>query len=289
MSELPTSFLDSAFRTKVEYEESLKLPPAERAAAERAAAAKHASATVDVSAGEDDEKSSFIWGGTRARPRKKITRQLKSGAIFLKPPGSCLSKFPGACVTVECCENCSIYVLDPCEQVILSECFGCRIVVGPCVGSVMLTDCTDCTVTVAAKETRMAACSKCEVRVYAPTRKCVRIEDCTGLRFGAWDVAYPGLTQQFVTVCQKLRIAEPRNYWNVIMDGTPAKPGSLPNYEWLPPAHPQGRWCQLALEPTGFNGGTVTETRGNLGKVAGCECPVPSQDGSRFQLVVVAS
>ena len=30
MAELPTSFLDSAFRTKVEYEESLKLPPAER-------------------------------------------------------------------------------------------------------------------------------------------------------------------------------------------------------------------------------------------------------------------
>ena len=41
-STLPSSFLESSFRTKVEYEASLKLPDDERAAAETAAAAKHA-------------------------------------------------------------------------------------------------------------------------------------------------------------------------------------------------------------------------------------------------------
>ena len=111
---LPTSFLESAFPTKAEYEASLKLPPAERAAAEVAAASKRAPA-FDLL----DEKDTFKFGGVRARPRKKIERKLLAGATYLKPPGSCLSKVPGAAVAVECCERCFIYVLDPCEQVLI--------------------------------------------------------------------------------------------------------------------------------------------------------------------------
>ena len=42
---LPTIFVDSAFRTKVEFEASLKLPPAERASAEREAAAEYGVST----------------------------------------------------------------------------------------------------------------------------------------------------------------------------------------------------------------------------------------------------
>ena len=41
---LPSNFLESSFRTKVEYEASLQLPDDERAAAETAAAAKHGTA-----------------------------------------------------------------------------------------------------------------------------------------------------------------------------------------------------------------------------------------------------
>ena len=138
-----------------------------------------------------EEKASFIWGGTRARPRKGIERALKTGATFLKPPGSCGTKYPGTSVGVEieCCEDCKIYVLDPCEQVQISECINCRIVVGPCVGSVMLFDCTGCTIAVAAKQTRLRDCANCELRTFAPTSECVVIETSKGLKFGCWDVS----------------------------------------------------------------------------------------------------
>ena len=49
-ADLPSSFLESSFRTKVEYEASLILPDDERAAAEMAAAAKHR--TVAAAAGQ---------------------------------------------------------------------------------------------------------------------------------------------------------------------------------------------------------------------------------------------
>jgi hypothetical protein len=118
-----------------------------------------------------EEKGSFNWGGQRARPRKGIERSLLADKTFLKPPGSCMSKWPklGVGIDIECCERCNIYILDACEQVQISECVRCRIVIGPCVGSVMIFDCVDCTVAVAAKQVRLRDCSGCELRSYAPT------------------------------------------------------------------------------------------------------------------------
>ena len=77
-----------------------------------------------------------------------------------------------------------------------SECFNCRVVVGPCVGSVVFTECVDCTITVAAKEIRCTDCSGCELRAYAPLRESILLDSCTKLTFGGWDVAYPGLDAQ---------------------------------------------------------------------------------------------
>ena len=122
---------------------------------------------------EADEKASFAFGGQRARPRKNIERQLLSGVTYLKPPGSCLTRWPGKGINieVECCERSSIYVLDPCEQVQISECINCRIVIGPCVGSAVIFDCSGCTIAVAAKQTRLRDCADCELRCFAPTHE----------------------------------------------------------------------------------------------------------------------
>ena len=46
---------------------------------------------------------------------------------------------------MECCEDCEIFILDNTEQVQISECKNCRVVVGPCIGSVFLLECTGCT------------------------------------------------------------------------------------------------------------------------------------------------
>lgn len=276
MDALPTLFVDSAFRTKVEFEASLKLSPAERARAENAAASKHVSTTIS-----EEEKASFKFGGTPARPRKNIARTLVTGATFLKPPGSCLSKVPGASVELECCEKCDLYVLDPCEQVVCYELLNCRVVIGPCIGSVTFSKCVDCTITVAARETRFADCSNCEVRLYAPTGKCVNSDSCTGMRFGAWDVAYPGLAKQWATVSPKWLEKDQRNYWDSVFEECLPR-GAKPTYAKMAGVDPTGRWCQLKLAPEGLNGGSVTEVRGSQPSVEGCECPVAAQDGARF-------
>ena len=70
-----------------------------------------------------DEKASFAYGGQRASKRKGIERSLLNGVTYLKPPGSCRTKYPdlGINVEVECLEKSSVYVLDVCEQVQVSD------------------------------------------------------------------------------------------------------------------------------------------------------------------------
>ena len=41
-----------------------------------------------------DEKASFAYGGQRASKRKGIERSLLNGVTYLKPPGSCHTKWP---------------------------------------------------------------------------------------------------------------------------------------------------------------------------------------------------
>eukprot|EP00965_Chrysotila_dentata_P065366 2166366-Pleurochrysis_carterae.AAC.2 len=104
-----------------------------------------------------EEAASFRFGGTRARPRKGIEATFITGQTYLKPPGSCLSKWPQLSIgiEVECCEGCSIYILDVASQVQISDCRNCRIVIGLCTGSVFLLNCVDCTVSVAAAQLRL--------------------------------------------------------------------------------------------------------------------------------------
>ena len=233
---------------------------------------------------EPDEKKSFSFGGKRARPRKGIERQMLEGATYLKPPGSCLTRWPGMGINVEveCCEKSSIYILDPCEQVQVSECVGCRIVIGPCVGSALIFDCIDCTIAVAAKQTRLRDCANCELRSYAPTLECIVIETSKSLRFGCWDVCYPGLASQMRGQTKWLSNDE-TNYWDKIFDFSPEKEaGKSPNWTKLAGVDAAGRWCQLAITPEGLSGGTVVETRSDEPSVEGCDCPIAAQDGTLF-------
>ena len=54
------------------------------------------------------------------------------------------------------------------EQVQISDCKNCRVIVGPCAGSVFFMDCTGCRITAAAKQIRVRDCVDCELRTFAP-------------------------------------------------------------------------------------------------------------------------
>lgn len=233
-----------------------------------------------MAAMSDEEKGSFRFGGQRARPRKNIAGSTLSGEVYVKPPGSCLSRWPeaGINVEVECCKDCQIYVLDPCERVQISECVGCRIVVGPCIGSLMIFDCTNCKITVAATQIRLRDTQDCDLRVFAPTKECVVIETSKRLRIGGWDVAYPALAAHFA-MAQWAPNAH--NYCDTVYDFSPPPGGGL-NWSAIG-ADPGGRWCQLNIDSTeGLCGGRVTETRADAPTVPSCECPCASPDGTLF-------
>ena len=173
-----------------------------------------------------DEKASFAYGGQRARPKKGIERSLLNGVTYLKPPARPHKiPRPRINVEVECLEKSSVYVLDVCEQVQVSDLVGCRVVIGPCVGSAMIFDCVDCTIAVAAKQTRLRDCKNCELRTFSPTLESVVIE--TSQRSpGCWDVAY-GLAARCAA---KWLQVDATNYWDKIFDFSPADKGATPNW-----------------------------------------------------------
>lgn len=228
-----------------------------------------------------EEAKSFLWGGVRARPRKKIERAPLTGQTYLKPPGSCQSKWDSVNISIEiqCCENCNIYVLDVTEQVQISDCHNCRIIVGPCKGSVFLMDSTGCTVSTAAKQLRLRDCKDCTLHIFAPTQESAVVETCERIRFGCWNIAYPELAKQF-------RMASwdaSTNFWNRVYDFSPADGDAPKNWSAIDPAdNGDGRWCELEIAPSGLNGGAVTETRGAAPAVRGCECPCAAGDGTLY-------
>ena len=237
---------------------------------------------------DDAEKASFSFGGQRARPRKGIEASFVKGQTYLKPPGSCGTKHPGVAISVdvECCEDCTICVLDVTEQVQVADCRNCRVIVGPCVGSVFLLDCVGCTFSIAARQLRLRDVVDSELRVFAPVDEGVVVESCKRLKFGAWDVAYPGLDAQFIAAgwasgpAGSPSASVRHNFWDRIFDFTPATESfslmsaSAQAERW--------RWAELTLAPSGLAGGTVDEARGPAPSVRGCECPPADADGVSY-------
>ena len=225
-----------------------------------------------------EEAQSFTWGGTAARPRRNIERSPLKGETFLKPPGSCQTKWPSTSISVNitACEDCSIYLLDVTSQVQISDCHNCRIVVGPCTGSVFLMDSTNCRAAVAAKQLRLRDCRDCSLHIFAPTSESAVVETSKDLTFGCWQVAYPQLGAQFVAA--GWGASSMTNHWAKVYDFSPAgevQVAGQTNWRALTAAEhaAKPRWCELQCTPSGLNGGAVVEAESNTPAVRGCECP----------------
>ncbi len=82
----------------------------------RSSAAFVAEVKSDLDGGPSaEEAKSFQLLGQRARPRKKIEYAPIRKATYLKPPGSCQTRWPETSISVEiaCCVDCTIAILDP--------------------------------------------------------------------------------------------------------------------------------------------------------------------------------
>ena len=208
----------------------------------------------------DEEKASFEFRGQRARPRKKIEYAPIKNTTYLKPPGSCNTKWFGGGksvgVEVECVEDSELYILDACEQVQIAECKNCRCVVAPTSGSVFLMDCENCVFSIAAKQIRLRDCKNCELRVFVPNRDGLIVETSENNTIAQWDITYPELSAQFTLS----KIDEKaKNMWNTVYDFSPEvgakKHWTLKN---TPP-----KMLRLVPHPEGWHGGTVDAVDAN--------------------------
>jgi hypothetical protein len=99
---------------------------------------------------------------------------------------------------------------------LVDNCIGCRILIGPCEGSVFVRNCSNCVFTVASQQFRTRDVHKSSIFLYCPTDPV--IESSADLSFGVWNVAYPLLATQFATA--KLD-PEALNHYSSIYDFTP--------------------------------------------------------------------
>ncbi|KAI9987130.1 hypothetical protein PInf_023005 [Phytophthora infestans] len=179
--------------------------------------------------------------GTKAKTKSRSsTGSSKAAPTFGKDPtlkredfifsniqtASFLAKLPGSIngqqFLIEECHNCDIFLLDHCTSVQIDACTNCRIVVGPCEGSVFLRNCKRCTVVCAVQQFRARDCEDASVYLYSSTEPI--IETSSGLRFACFPLTYFSLQEQF----RQAKFSPWNNKWSEIFDFTPDHGGWKP-------------------------------------------------------------
>lgn len=94
-----------------------------------------------------------------------IFSRVAGPSVLVKAPGS----VSGQQFLVEECRDCDVFVLDHCTAVQIDECTNCRIVIGPCTGSLFLRNCSGCTLVCAVQQFRARDCKECDVFLYCAT------------------------------------------------------------------------------------------------------------------------
>ncbi|RLN94702.1 hypothetical protein BBJ28_00007733 [Nothophytophthora sp. Chile5] len=124
-----------------------------------------------------------------------IFSNIQTASFLAKLPGS----INGQQFLIEDCRGCDIFLLDNCTSVQIDACVNCRIVVGPCQGSVFLRDCKRCTVVCVVQQFRARDCEDVDTACADDVRVYVEpiIETSSRLQFACFPLTYFSLQQQF--------------------------------------------------------------------------------------------
>lgn len=146
--------------------------------------------------------------------------QNKAGETLTRDPG----QINGQQFIIDSCKGCRILLRDYTPAVNMYLCEDCEVYIGPCSGSVYIRNSSNCKVVVAAAQLRVYNCHSFDLLVFSTSDP--SIEQCTELRFGCFDFAYPELKEQF----KQAKLNVWNNVWSEVYDFTP----SLNSYEYLP-------------------------------------------------------
>jgi len=113
--------------------------------------------------------------------------------------------------------------------VTVDKCKNCTFVIGPIKGSVFLRDCENCTVHVACQQFRCRDFNNSTVYLY--TSNDPIIEASRGLKFGPFNVGYPGLRQQ----AEAANLAVLDNKWELVFDFSALTGDHSEKFTQIPP------------------------------------------------------
>jgi hypothetical protein len=91
----------------------------------------------------------------------------------------------------------------------------CKIIIGPCEGSVFLRNCSSCSIAAACQQFRARECTELDLSLLVTTQP--SIESSEGLKFGCWNINYP----EFMKQLDKANLSIWNNDWSRVHNFTP--------------------------------------------------------------------
>lgn len=136
------------------------------------------------------------------------------------------------------CKNCTILILDHCDQIQIDNCTNSKIFIGASSGSIFLRNCQNCKLTVACKQFRTRDCVDCNVYLYCKTEPI--IESSTNLKFAPFNGAYPGHDKAMVAA----NLNPEQNLWYAIYDFNDESKSGV-NWSYVQEEDEEEKWCPL--------------------------------------------
>lgn len=161
------------------------------------------------------------------------------------------------------CKNCTLVLLDNCDQVQIDDLSGesvvfdvklssndtlsspppfihidCQVFIGASSGSIFIRNCHNCSFTIAGKQLRTRDCKNCTINLYCKTEPI--IETSTEMTFASFNGAYPGHYKAMLDADLDPCI----NQWHKVYDfNDPSK--SQKNWRYVTREEEEPLWCPL--------------------------------------------
>jgi hypothetical protein len=134
--------------------------------------------------------------------------QKQSGKTLLRAPGS-IDRQP---FNLEDLTDCTVLLLDTCDQVIVHHLVNCRVFIGPCTGSIFIRECTGCRFTICCKQLRTRDCKNCDLYLHAHTEPIIELS--SEMRFAPFNGNYTGFPERLQAAGFSVKV----NRWKDVYD-----------------------------------------------------------------------
>ena len=177
----------------------------------------------------------------------------------------------GMDLVIEKSSGCTIMICDHSSQVLIDGLDDCRVLIGPCAGSVFARRCTNCTIAVATRQLRTRGCERCTFHLYCATEPV--IEASMAVQFAPFNASYPQLKKHFVDAA----LEPTANLWWAVYDFNEAEAVAegAPHWSELP----EGEWSPWIVPLQGAEGADLGPPENPVPRDARAPLPKDSMRG----------